>query len=69
MGLRLQVKVARKGSKSGFLKELFVPNQWEAAGRYGRVFGFEVIQAHVHWAEEGGSLMISNDAGDTSLNA
>jgi catechol 2,3-dioxygenase-like lactoylglutathione lyase family enzyme len=47
--------------------ELFVPDQREAAEWYGQVFGFEVIQAHVHWAEEGGPLMISNDGGDTML--
>jgi len=47
--------------------ELFVPNEWEAAEWYARVLGFEIIQEHVHWAEEGGPLMITNDGGDTML--
>jgi catechol 2,3-dioxygenase-like lactoylglutathione lyase family enzyme len=45
--------------------ELFVPDQWEAAEWYAKVLGFEVIQEHVHWAEEGGPLMITNDGGET----
>ena len=40
--------------------ELFVPNQCEATEWYAKVLGFEIIQEHVHWAEEGESLMITN---------
>ena len=47
--------------------EMFVPDQWDAARWYGRVFGFEVIKAHVHWAEERGPLMMTNDGGETML--
>lgn len=47
--------------------ELFVPDQWQAAEWYAKVLGFQVIQEHVHWAEEGGPLMISNDDGQTML--
>jgi catechol 2,3-dioxygenase-like lactoylglutathione lyase family enzyme len=47
--------------------ELLVPDQWEAAEWYERVLGFSVIQEHVHWAEEGGPLMITNDDGQTML--
>ena len=47
--------------------ELFVPNQWDAAEWYRQLFGFEVIEEYVHWAEEGGPLMITNDGGETML--
>ena len=47
--------------------ELFVPDQWEAAEWYAKVLGFEVIQEHVDWAEDGGPLMITNDGGETML--
>jgi catechol 2,3-dioxygenase-like lactoylglutathione lyase family enzyme len=47
--------------------ELLVPDQWEAAEGYGRVLGFSVIQEHIHWADEGGPLMITNDDDQTLL--
>jgi catechol 2,3-dioxygenase-like lactoylglutathione lyase family enzyme len=47
--------------------ELFVPDQRQAAEWYARVLGFGVIQEYVHWAEEGGPLMITNDGGQTML--
>ncbi len=47
--------------------EVFVPSRWQAAEWYGRVLGFSVIEEHVHWADQGGPLMISNDQGVTML--
>lgn len=47
--------------------ELFVPSRREAADWYGKVLGFEIIADFVHWAEEGGPLMITNDTGETKI--
>lgn len=47
--------------------EIFVPKRWEAAQWYSKVLGFTVLEEHIHWADEGGPLMISNDQGQTML--
>lgn len=48
--------------------ELFVPDRHEAAAWYARVLGFEIVEEHLDWAEDGrGPLMISNDGGTTMI--
>jgi catechol 2,3-dioxygenase-like lactoylglutathione lyase family enzyme len=47
--------------------ELYVPDQLRASDWYRQSLGFEILQQHYHWYEEGGSLMISNDSGRTML--
>ncbi|MBT8486074.1 MAG: VOC family protein [Phycisphaerales bacterium] len=47
--------------------ELYVPDREEAAGWYGRVLGFEIMENHRAWAVPGGPLMITNDGGDTMI--
>jgi catechol 2,3-dioxygenase-like lactoylglutathione lyase family enzyme len=48
--------------------ELFVPDRFEAAKWYRRVFGLEVVERYRRWADDpGGPLMISSDGGGTKL--
>jgi len=47
--------------------EMFVPSRRKAADWYAEVLGFEVIQEHLDWAEQGGPLMITNDGGNTMV--
>ena len=47
--------------------EVFVPDRYEAAGWYADVLGLEILKQHEHWADEGGPLMISPDAGNTMV--
>lgn len=46
--------------------ELFVPDQYEAAGWYRDIFGLEILKDFEHWAN-GGPLMISSNDGGTML--
>jgi catechol 2,3-dioxygenase-like lactoylglutathione lyase family enzyme len=49
--------------------ELFVPDRYEAAAWYQRVFGLEIIKQFEYWAHADGTgpLMISSDDGATKL--
>jgi catechol 2,3-dioxygenase-like lactoylglutathione lyase family enzyme len=47
--------------------ELFVPDRYEAAAWYRRVFGCEVVPQYESWATQTGPLMISPDGGATKL--
>lgn len=47
--------------------ELFVPDRYEAAEWYGRVFGLEIVRNYEDWAAGGGPLMVSSDGGSTML--
>ena len=46
--------------------ELFVPDPYQAASWYQRVFGLEIMREMEHWAQRG-PLMISSDGGSTKL--
>jgi catechol 2,3-dioxygenase-like lactoylglutathione lyase family enzyme len=46
--------------------ELFVPDQYEAAQWYEKVFGLKILPEFEHWAATG-PLMISSDGGSTML--
>jgi len=48
--------------------ELFVPDRYEAAKWYERVFGLAIVRDFEHWAKyDTGPLMISSDGGSTKL--
>lgn len=47
--------------------EIFVPDRETAAGWYGRVLGFEILEEFRGWAVPDGPLILSNDDGDTKL--
>lgn len=46
--------------------ELFVPDQYEAAEWYQKLFGLEIVPNYEFWAADG-PLMISSDGGQTML--
>ena len=46
--------------------ELSVPDQYEAAAWYEKVFGLQILREYEHWAADG-PLMISSDDGSTKL--
>ena len=48
--------------------EILVPDRYEAAAWYRRVFGLEIVAEFEHWAEyPTGPLMVSSDGGSTKL--
>jgi catechol 2,3-dioxygenase-like lactoylglutathione lyase family enzyme len=47
--------------------EVFVPDRYEAAKWYEKVFGLTILEDFEFWATEGGPLMISSDGGSTKI--
>ncbi|MFN8529009.1 MAG: VOC family protein [Anaerolineae bacterium] len=43
--------------------EVYVPDQYEAAAWYQRVFGMEIVKAFEDWAADGPLMISSNDGG------
>jgi catechol 2,3-dioxygenase-like lactoylglutathione lyase family enzyme len=61
---------ANKAFRVGALDhvELLVPDRYEAAAWYEKVFGLEIVKAYEDWCEPNrGPLMVSSDGGQTML--